>query len=243
MQGPFAHSLRWKTFRISEDDLRVLPVLEPEHKVIRRIPLYQLGEDHLNEIATAIEVFREFSSYPYIHVPKFNVVQAAISPSDIHKPYLFIVDNIEGKPLPSKIFSKKRRQEDLLVLSNFLNSKTEYAKYKYQNGGLYPSDQLPHQYVFGQDSYGNKGIFFVDLHPRFGHVDRNNLGAKTNAEFLDLFVGFIAMRIIDFEERLEMPFSSVRESFYELLSTIESEGVHTEISQDLRQFLENPNLE
>ena len=161
----FAHPVQWKTFKTANSgDLKVQLVLEPEHKIIRRIPLYQLGKDHETEVKTAIHVFGEFGSYPHINIPKYNVIRGAISEDDNRfKPYLFIVDYINGSPLPVKKFNKKDREKGQIILESFLSSMLDYAQDKYINGGFYPSDQLPHQYVYGRDPQGSEGIFFVTV--------------------------------------------------------------------------------
>ena len=225
---PFAHPVLWKTFKISDDgELKAQLILKPENKIIRRVPLYQLGKDHEIEVKTAMHVFGEFGSYPHINIPKYNVIRGAIGEDDNRfKPYLFIVDYINGAPLPVKKFSKKDSEKGKIILESFLSSMIDYAQDKYLHGGLYPSDQLPHQYVYGNDSRGREGIFFVD---------------PANEQFVRVFVGFISMRIVDFETRLKTSFSESREKLEHLFEVIESKGRHKETIEKLRDFMQDPN--
>lgn len=214
--GPFKYSAEMKAFELGEDgmagDIRCHYVLEEEGKIVRRLAPYQFGsKDPAAEIRRGIEVFREFDSYEHLHVPHFDVIQANIADKDTFKPFLFVVDKVNGEPLPKVKFLPEERDEDYAVLTNFLNSATDYAEDRYADGRSFPDDNLSHNFVYGRDEDGIKKVYMVDLDLRFDAVelDEHPQSGK-NTGFFYHFVYFIARHILMFEEKMGLPFTESR---------------------------------
>lgn len=221
---PFDRPIVWREFSRGEreGDFKILPVLQGRNKVIRRFPLYRFKENPQQEVLTAWAVFNEFGSYPNLNVPKFSIVQGLFGEDDIHQPYLFIVDLIKGKNLVAKNFSTRERGEATEVLSGFLGSFINYAEDKYKNGGLYPSDQLYLQYVYGKAPREDQNrVYFVDLDFYFDMFNTAQPDAIANEVFFNHIVGFIAELIELSEVKLQNgSLTSVREQYVDFLNSI-----------------------
>lgn len=225
---PFAQPIIWRKFTWgdTERDFRVLPVLQGKDKVIRRFPLYQFKEDPQQEVLSAQTVFNEFRSYPNLNVPNFFIVRGAFGEGDTHNPYLFVVDLIRGKNLVAKNFLVRERGEATEVLNGFLTSFIDYAQDKYKKGGLYPSDQLYHQYVYGKaPGEPQNRIYFVDLDLHFGRFDAAHPELVSNEAFFNHIIGFIAGLIELSEMKLQNGcLTSARKQYIDFLNSIINEA-------------------
>lgn len=221
---PFAQPVVLQEFSSgdNERDFKMFPVLLGRNKVIRRFPLYMFKEDPQQEVLAAQRVFREFGSYTHLNVPNFSIIQGALGVNDVHKPYLFLVDLIKGRNLVTKSFSRREREQATEELTGFLSSFVDYAADKYTKGGLYPSDQLYYQYVYGKAPMDieNK-VYFVDLDFHFGMFDIAHPELPSNEAFFNSIVGFIGGFIQLAETKLQNgTLTQVREKYIGFLNSI-----------------------
>lgn len=222
---PFSEPVRFKTYLVGDGvmsgELRGKHYLSKSHKIIRRIPNYELDmKNPQNQILDGIQKLRNFGSYPNLHVPNFEVIRGTFGKDDIRfEPYLFIVDEVVGNNLSVKKFRRSEREEAGRVLESFSISFIDFANDLYQNGGFYPSDQLFHQYVYGRTAADveNK-VYLVDLDLKFNYFNRKN--PETLLAYSGLIVEFIG-RLIKYSESVaNRSLTNAREGYSKLLNSL-----------------------
>lgn len=237
----FFEPVSFVQFAIGTDSFKGNYVLEKSHKVIKRHPLYQFDTNPVSAIKKMRQLTAQFASYSHLHIPNMDIVQAELGSTKSFKPYLLVIDRIKGKALPVANIGPEHQK----VLESFLISLLDYTQDVYLRGGAYLSDQKPEQYVlstpeFEQDCCSK--VYLVDLDFHFGHVDKQHPLAKTNQNFFYELPGFIAMRIVDFEERLGMSLSNVRTAFFNFSEMILASGdPYQSIVEEQIKFLDHHN--
>lgn len=222
---PFIEPVTTRTYRVGDGrmngEYRTQYYLSAHHKIIRRIPNYQLDEKNpQRQVLDGVQKLRDFGSYTNLHVPNFDVIRGTLEEDDIRfEPYLFVVDEVEGDNLSVIKFKKCERGEAGNALESFSLSFIDFANDLYQSGGYYPSDQLLHQYVYGktEDDTKNK-VYFVDLDLKFNNFNRQD--PSTLPVLTSVIVGFIGGIIRYSEVMANRRLSNARNEYSNLLSSL-----------------------
>ncbi len=234
--SPFKYPISQKIFYGDDEfHIKVFNIIEsPEKYLIRRVRIPPNSEELLlRKLLVAQKAFLELGEFGLL-LPKFQIIKAWL-PKDREPSFMILTEIIKGYSLPMLEVIEKNQQEVHNTITNWLINLITYTQFKYTQNGDYPSDLLPHQFVFGENNEGQKGVYWVDLDPITELLNHDIYGSIEI--FLERYLGFIVIRILDFEQRTSLTLTQAREHLETFFQVLETNSEYKELVQLHKGYL------